>query len=96
MLGMCMKQMRKVSVHVCASPSRLTNCWSDHCGSTGTASKLVVAGINGEEKIGSSVSTQNHSNLPEMETTLCHSLVDKIKGLTTDFRIRSELSLQDT
>lgn len=56
----------------------------------------MVAGINGEEKIGSSVSTQNHSNFPKMETTLCHSLVDKIKGLTTDFRIRSELSLQDT
>lgn len=91
-----MRQMKKVSAHVCASPSRLTNRWSDHRGSTWTASKLMVAGINGEEKIGSSVSTQNHSNFPKMETTLCHSLVDKIKGLTTDFRIRSELSLQDT
>lgn len=54
----------------------------------------MVAGINEGEKIGSFVSTQNHSNFPKMETRLCHSLVDKIKGLTTAFRIKSELSLQ--
>lgn len=56
----------------------------------------MLAGIKEGEKIGSSVSTQNHSDFPKMETRLCHSLVDKIKGLTTAFRIKSELSLQDT
>jgi hypothetical protein len=56
----------------------------------------MVTGINEGEKIGSSVSTQNHSDFPKMETRLCHSPLDKIKGLTTAFRIKAELSLQDT